>query len=96
MLSGARTTFCASHTDKNGRMHGHSYEVWAYWDYQSVDVDERQAQLVEHVSINFDHRVLHEWCKRAEQIAESIGTELGAKRVVVRRPLEGLEGIWPG
>lgn len=94
MRSKARATFCASHESTDGVLHGHSYEVWATWQYGGEDIVPRQLKLAAVVS-QLDHTVLPEYLRTAERIAKFIADEVGAIAVEVRRPVEGLEGCWP-
>lgn len=88
-MIGARATFCAAHRlPQHSEIHGHSYEVWAYTTRHD-DAEEWQ-RLLKEVCKSLDHTFLAEDLSKMEQIAQRIGKTMGAKKIVVSRPLEGL------
>lgn len=90
-ITGVGATFCASHHSPEGVLHGHSYQVWAY--FEGGDARDHQGRLREAVGA-LDHTHLPPELAWGEAIAERIGTELGALRVKVTRPLEMIEAEW--
>jgi 6-pyruvoyl-tetrahydropterin synthase len=92
-LTGARSHFCAAHSlPQHSELHGHSYEVWAYTE-MSLDAELWQRQVAE-ACRRLDHKTLGEEMATMEKIAEWMGNQLAADRVVVMRPVEGLAVEW--
>lgn len=90
-LTGARGIVCAAHRSREGVMHGHTWEVVAWW--RGVpDAAEKQAELTKYLSV-FDHGVLNSENAWAEALGKSICLGLDCERVEVSRPLEGLFAI---
>lgn len=88
-LTGAGAIFCAAHEEQHGPLHGHSYEVIA-WFEGNEDALAVQCALVE-VLKDFDHTKLKSNMAWAESIAEHIRKRmLKCVEVEVRRPLERL------
>lgn len=90
-LIGAGWHFCAAHSSATRpAIHGHSYEVKAWWPYEGQDVEAMQAQL-QAALIAFDHKALPADLSRAEDLARAIGALLpGCVRIDLWRPLERL------
>lgn len=92
MLTGAGAILCASHIGRDGQAHGHTWEITAWWT-GSFDALERQAALGAWLR-PYDHHLLPEGLRLAEEIAAAVGNELHCERVEVRRPLERLYAEW--
>jgi hypothetical protein len=91
-LTGVGGIFSASHHSPEGVLHGHSYEVWA-WFPQS-DARELQRKL-EDVLKSLDHTHLPDALSWGEALAEHIGSRLpGCCEVAVIRPLERIGARW--
>lgn len=90
-LIGAGWHFCAAHSSSTRPIiHGHSYEVRAWWNYAGQDVEALQRDL-QAVLEAFDHDRLPDRIARAEDLAREIGGRLpGCVRVDLWRPLERL------
>lgn len=90
--TGVGGVFSASHHSPEGVLHGHSYEVWA-WFPQS---DARDLQdLLNRVLADLDHSHLDEELAWGEALAEHIGRQLpSCLEVEVRRPLERIGARW--
>jgi 6-pyruvoyl-tetrahydropterin synthase len=90
-LTGVGGTFCASHHTPEGVLHGHSYQVWAYFP----DGDARGLQGALRRELDrLDHSHLPDELAWGEAIAEHLGHMLGAAKVRVTRPLEMIEAEW--
>jgi 6-pyruvoyl-tetrahydropterin synthase len=91
-LTGVGATFCAAHrgTGERDVLHGHSYEVVAWFEYDGQDAERLQQKLVQFLKSHLDHLTLRDELARAEGIAQMVQQCLGAERVEVRRPLERL------
>lgn len=76
----------AAHRSKDGHMHGHTWEIVAWWE-GSPDAVEKQAELTSYLSV-FDHSILADGLAWGEKLGESIIYGLGCVRVDVNRPLE--------
>lgn len=91
--TGVGGTFSASHNSPEGVLHGHSYEVWA-WFPAGSDARELKARL-ETVLAGLDHVLLPDELAWGEALAEHIAARLpGALEVEVRRPLERIGARW--
>ena len=91
-LTGVGGIFSASHNSPEGVLHGHSYEVWA-WFPQS-DARDLQERLNE-VLAALDHSHLSEELAWGEALAEHLARQLpNCLEVEVRRPLERIGAKW--
>ena len=93
-LTGVGGVFSAAHEPpEGGDVHGHSYEVVAWFD-AGEDARVLQASLARTLE-PLDHRVLPSELASGEAIAEHIGRGLdGCREVEVRRPLERIYARW--
>ena len=84
--------FSASHHSPEGSLHGHSYEVWAW--FAQTDARDLQTKL-NAVLASLDHSHLTNDLTWGEALAEHIGSQLpGCYEVEVRRPLERIGARW--
>lgn len=90
-FTGASAVVSAAHRDVNGNLHGHTWEVTAWWA-EGKDGVKLQQELEHYLKI-FDHTVLGENVAWGEALAKSILVGLNCKRVEVRRPLERLYAV---
>jgi hypothetical protein len=91
-LTGVGGVFSASHESPEGVLHGHSYEVWAW--FPRGDARDLQAGL-NRVLQELDHTHLPERLSWGEELAEHIGGRLpDCLEVEVRRPLERIGARW--
>ena len=88
----AQHFICAAHLDSSGALHGHTWNVRAYWS-QIIDATDRKAQIVQACALRC-HGVLDTEVSSAEGLAEQIGIEVSADRVDVWREAEGLGATW--
>jgi 6-pyruvoyl-tetrahydropterin synthase len=93
-FSGVTGSFCAAHKSPEGVMHGHSYEVTA-WFRNEDGADARcfKAALDTLLKV-WDHKELPDNLAWAENIAYAIGRLAKCVEVEVRRPLEGFHARW--
>jgi len=92
-MIGARATFCAGHKlPQHEEVHGHSYVVWAYTD--TWGDAEAWQKFLQSICAKFDHRMLGPDLGKMEQLAEVIGQNTMARRVEIKRPVEGLCCEW--
>lgn len=87
-LTGASATISAAHRSRDGSLHGHTWQVTAWWP-EGPDAVERQEALRSYLSI-FDHTELGPDAAWAEALGKTILLGLNCCRVDVSRPLEGL------
>ncbi|HUE78204.1 MAG TPA: hypothetical protein VMN38_01040 [Sphingomicrobium sp.] len=91
-LTGVGGVFSASHHSPEGVLHGHSYEVWAW--FSQGDARDVQNKL-ETVLAGLDHTHLADDLSWGEALAEHIALQLpGCREVEVRRPLERIGARW--
>lgn len=83
--------FCAAHKDRrDGTLHGHSYQVSAWFPFTGGDATMLREYLVDELR-PLDHGELPEQLTWAEDIASYLlGVLPNCTRVRVSRPLEGL------
>ena len=93
-LTGVGGVFSAAHQPpEGGDVHGHSYEVVAWFD-AGEDARVLQARLAETLQ-PLDHTVLPAQMASGEAIAEHVGRNLdGCRQVEVGRPLERIYARW--
>lgn len=91
VLTGARGIISAAHRSREGVLHGHTWEVVAWW-VGEPDATAKQADLNKYLSV-FDHGVLGDEEAWAEALGKSICLGLNCQRVEISRPLEGLFAI---
>jgi hypothetical protein len=93
VLSWAETYLCAAHKGDDGVMHGHTWRVRAYWNYTGQSAVDTKAALVAACRW-FDHGVLPDRLRRAEDLAAHLGLHMGAQRIDVWREPEGMGATW--
>jgi len=94
--TGAGWYFSCAHKDPiRAEIHGHTYEVIAWWDYElGLDAVTLQKQL-KFVLDKIDHTTLSDDMTRAEDIAPFIGKQLdGCVGIEIFRPSERLFVRW--
>ena len=93
-LTGVVCVFSAAHhPPEGGAVHGHSYEVVA-WFEAGEDARDLQQALTAAVE-KLDHTLLPPELASGEAMAEHIGRSLdGCVEVEVRRPLERIYARW--
>ena len=93
-LTGVGCVFSAAHhTPEGGQLHGHSYEVVA-WFLAGEDARILQSRLIAAVR-PLDHSLLPPELASGEALAEHIGRGLeGCVEVEIRRPLERIYARW--
>lgn len=86
---------CAAHRDRSsGRLHGHTWEVWASFPYDRSSAIDRQAELRALIA-RHDHDELPEDLAWAEDFAEYLGSTLpDCVAVSINRPAEMLSATW--
>lgn len=90
-FTGASAVVSAAHRDNNGNLHGHTWEVTAWWA-EGGDGLKLQQDLEQYLKV-FDHTVLGDEVAWGEALAKSTLVGLGCARVEVRRPLERLYAV---
>lgn len=91
VLTGAGAILCAAHRGRNYNMHGHTWEITAWW-LASPDAVERQETLISYLS-EYDHAPLPDAMTTAEGMAQRIMEDLGCVKVEISRPLERLYAV---
>lgn len=95
LYSGVKEIICAAHKGLDGKLHGHTWEVVAWWrnDHHLIDADSRKAKLKEFLR-QFDHTELQHEFLWGEHIANHVGDHMKCDIVEVRRELEGIYARW--
>lgn len=84
-LTGVGGFFCASHSPQGVPVHGHTWEVTAWFP---VGEAEALRETLQSFLKRFDHTHLPDSLAWGEDMAEHICHALGAVKVQVNRPLE--------
>jgi 6-pyruvoyl-tetrahydropterin synthase len=101
-LTGVSRTLNASHRDQaTGQVHGHTWEIKAWFIYNGTDVAVRKYQLDEAVR-GYEHTCLPDSVAWGERLAESICRAINADyeknrpcaAVEVNRPMDGVFARW--
>lgn len=87
-FTGASAIISAAHRDTAGNLHGHTWEITAWWP-EGTDGVELKQKLEQYLKV-FDHTVLGDDVAWGEAIAKAVLVGLKCSRVEVRRPLERL------
>lgn len=85
-LTGVGAIVSAAHKNKDGILHGHTWEIVAWFDGEP-DALQKQRELEAHLKI-FDHSVLRDDVASGEDLGRSILCALGCVKVDINRPLE--------
>lgn len=95
LYSGVSEIICAAHESLDGRLHGHTWEVIAWWRNDSflIDADNRKKELKNFLS-QFDHTKLLDCFAWGERLAEHIGIHMKCDIIEVNRKLEGIYARW--
>lgn len=91
VMTGASAIVSAAHRSRDGNLHGHTWEVTAWWPEGPCAV-ERKAALTSFLSV-FDHQVLGDEMAWGEALAKAALLGLHCLKVEVRRPLEGIFAV---
>ncbi len=91
-MTGVGGIICAAHYSREGILHGHTYEVTA-WFADGYDAIELQQALNDKLGL-WDHTVLPPEMASGEALAEHIGTVMQAIEVTVSRPAERIYAKW--
>lgn len=87
-FTGVTGIVSAAHRSKDGQLHGHTWEIKAWWPAGECAV-ELKRQLAEYLE-NFDHQLLGDEVAWGEALGKCMILGLGCCRVEVSRPLEGI------
>lgn len=99
-LTGVRGQLSCAHEPINaelfgGETHGHSYEVWAWFENPDGQADVRVFQAALKIMLaQWDHKTLPPDLATGEALARAIGTLAKCVEVEVRRPIEGISAKW--
>ena len=87
--SGTRGVISAAHRDVfTNSLHGHTYEVVAWWEYDGISIVKKKEHLDRAVTL-FDHTCLANEFSWAEDMGRMLLKELNCVRLEINRPLEG-------
>lgn len=92
-LTGVGAVLCAAHFGPDGRVHGHTWEVTAWFE----DAGEDACHLYEKLRCllcSFDHAILPPKLSRGEDIARFVGENLDCHQVDVSRGAERIYARW--
>jgi 6-pyruvoyl-tetrahydropterin synthase len=87
-LTGVSAVLSAAHRSREGVMHGHTWEIIAWWE-AGEDALVLQQRLRDYLKI-FDHTVLGDDIAWGEALGTAMIHGLDCVEVEVRRPLEGI------
>ena len=92
VLTGATAILSAAHRAADGRLHGHTWEITAWWRAggDALVLQDRLARWVAQI----DHDVLPRGLSLSEEIAERAGRDLNAEEVLVWRSGERIGARW--
>lgn len=93
VLQWADAHISSAHKDSNGRLHGHTWKVRAFWADDGSDVLPKQ-KLLKKWAQSLDHRELPRHLSTAESLAGHLGAGVQAVEVHVWREAEGLGAVW--
>jgi 6-pyruvoyl-tetrahydropterin synthase len=91
ILTGVSAVLSAAHRDRDGNLHGHTWQVTAWWD-DEPDAVQKQKDLKEYLTI-FDHHILADNVAWGEYLGKTILIGMDCVRVDVSRPLEGIYAL---
>jgi 6-pyruvoyl-tetrahydropterin synthase len=91
ILTGVGSFFCAAHRDLKGNLHGHTWEVTAWWS-GTPDAVERQVALNAALK-EFDHTVLDDSVAWGEKIGKALIQKLDCQKIEISRPLERIYAV---
>lgn len=91
IMTGVGGIICAAHKDKAGKLHGHTWEITAWWK-GSPDAVGKQA-LLNSALMEFDHTQLDDDLSWAEQFGMILLCTLQCERIEISRPLEKIYAI---
>lgn len=89
--TGASAVVSAAHRARDGSMHGHTWEITAWWA-EGADATTLKKMLEDYLGV-FDHAVLGDELAWGEALAKAALLGLGCVKVEVRRPLERLYAV---
>lgn len=93
ILTGVRGHFCAAHRGADGKLHGHTWLVRAWWP--DGNRAETLMDRLQNCLARFDHETLPDHLAWGEGIAQDIGLRLtGCVAVEVSREAEGIYARW--
>ena len=91
IMTGVSAVFSAAHKSRDGVLHGHTWQVTAWWR-DTPDAVQRQKDLQAYLSV-FDHTLLADGVAWGEDLARAITHGMGCCKVEVSRPLEGIFAV---
>lgn len=91
--TGVDGVICAAHEDEKGQMHGHTWEVQAWFD-AGDDAQVHKNSLFLALE-DLDHSVLPKHLISGEALSAEIINRLGerCRRVLISRPKEGIHAM---
>lgn len=91
--TGVSGVICAAHRNERGILHGHTYEVRA-WFPSGKDALELQKHLNAALRV-FDHKELPEGLETGEALCSALSHNLqGVVEIEISRPLERIFARW--
>lgn len=91
ILTGVSAVFSAAHRSTEGVLHGHTWQITAWWD-DGPDAVQKQKELKGYLTI-FDHTVLADNVAWGECLGRAILHGMECCKVEVSRPLEGIFAV---
>ena len=91
VLTGVGAVMSAAHRNCDGALHGHTWEITAWFDEGRCAV-KLQQELVAYLKV-FDHQVLGDELAWGEALGKCLLLGLGCIKVEVSRPLERIYAV---
>lgn len=89
--TGVGSFFCAAHRDVDGNLHGHTWEVTAWWDGMPNAVEKQE--LLNRTLKDFDHTIIPDEMAWGECMAQIFIKMLGCRKIEISRPLEKIYAV---
>lgn len=94
VLTGVSGHFSAAHEGADGVLHGHTWNVTAWFEHRAPADARVDKAALDHLLSHWDHKTLPVDLAWGEDIARTVGTLVNCVEVLVSRPSEGFHARW--